>query len=40
METTKDIVSFRKAAVFYDYENEGINIELKKARRCVIKNFH
>ena len=40
METKKDILNFRNAAVFYDYKIEGIFNELNQARKCIINNFH
>ena len=40
METTKDILNFCNAAVFYDYTNIGIVCELKQVRRCIINIFY
>ena len=36
METTKDILNFCNAAIFYDYENDGIIEELSRVRKCII----
>ena len=40
METIKDILSFCKAAVFYDYTNIGITCELNQVRKCIINSFY
>ena len=39
METTKVILFFCKAAVFYDYTNIGITVELNQVRKCIINSF-
>ena len=38
MKTKKDILNFCNAAIFYDYENDGI-IELSRVRKCIIDSF-
>ena len=40
METTKDILNFCNAAVFYDYTNFGITCELNQVRKCTIISFY
>ena len=40
METIKDILNFCKSAVFYDYKNIGIIMELNKVRKFVINHFY
>ena len=39
METIKDILNFRNAAIFYDYKNIGITEELNQVRKCIINSF-
>ena len=40
METIKGILNFCNSAVFYDYKNIGILMELNKLRKCLINNFY
>ena len=40
METIKDILNFCNAAVFYDYTNIGITVELNQVRKCKINTFY
>ena len=40
METTKDILIFCNAAVFYDYKNIGIIEELNQVYKCKINRFY
>ena len=40
METLKDILNFRNAAVFYDYTNIGKTCELNQVRKCIINSFY
>ena len=40
METTKDILNFCNAAVFYDYKQIGITEELNQVRKCIINKFY
>ena len=40
METIKDILNFCNAAVFYDYTNIGIRVELNQVRKCIINTFY
>ena len=40
METTKDILNFCNAAIFYDYKNDGIIEELNGLRKCIINTFY
>ena len=35
----KDILNFCKAAVFYDYTNIGLTVELNQVRKCIINNL-
>ena len=39
MKTIKDILKFCNAALFYDYENDGIIEELSRIRKCIIDSF-
>ena len=39
MKTIKDILNFCNAAIFYDYENDGIIEELSRVRKCIIDSF-
>ena len=39
MKTIKDILNFCNAAIFYDYENDGIIEELSRVRKCIIDGF-
>ena len=39
MKTIKYIINFCNAAIFYDYENDGIIEELGRVRKCVIDSF-
>ena len=38
MESVKDLLNFCNAAVFYDYTNIGITVELKQVRKCIINS--
>ena len=40
METIKDKLSFRNAAVFYDYTEIGITCELNQVRICIKNSFY
>ena len=40
MECVKDILNFCNAAVFYDYTNIGITVELNQVRKCIINSFY
>ena len=40
MESVKSILNFRNAAVFYDYTNVGITVELSQVRKCIINSFY
>ena len=40
METIKDILNFCNAAIFYDYENEGITEELNQVRKYIFNSFY
>ena len=40
METINDILNFCNAAVFYEYKNIGIIVELNQVRKCIINNFY
>ena len=40
METIRDISNFCNAAVFYDYTNIGITIELNQVRIGIINSFY
>ena len=39
MKTIKDIWNFCNAAIFYNYENDGIIEELSRVRKCIIDKF-
>ena len=39
MNTKKDILTFCNAAIFYDYENDGIIGEISRVRKCIIDSF-
>ena len=39
MKTIKDILNFCNAAIFYDYENDGIIEEIGRVRKCVNDSF-
>ena len=39
MKTIKDILIFCNAAIFYDYENDGIIEELSRVKKCIIDSF-
>ena len=39
MSSIKDILNFCNAAMFYDYENDGIIDELCRVRKCIIGSF-
>ena len=39
MSSIKDILNFCNAAIFYDYENDGIIEELGLVRKCIIDSF-
>ena len=40
METIKDMLNFCNSAVFYDYTNIGITVELNQVRKCNINSFY
>ena len=40
MESVKDNSNFCIAAVFYDYTNIVITVELNQVRNCVINSFY
>ena len=40
METIKDIENFCKSAVFYDYTNVGITVELNEVRKSIIDSCY
>ena len=40
METIKDILKFCNAAVFYDYTNIGITVEMNQVHKCIINTFY
>ena len=40
MEAVKDILNFCNSAVFYDYTNIGITVELNQVRKCIIISFY
>ena len=40
METVKDVLNFCNDAVFYNYKNICILVELNQARKCIINNSH
>ena len=40
METMKEILIFFNSAVFYDYTNRGITVELNQVRKCTINSFY
>ena len=40
METTKDILNFCNAAVFYDYTNIGITCELNQVPKRIFNSFY
>ena len=40
METIKDILNFCKSAVFYDYTNIGIAVDLNQVRKCIFSSFY
>ena len=40
MESIKVILSVCNAAVFYDYTNIGITVELNQVRKCIINSFY
>ena len=40
METKKGTLKFCNSTVFYDYKNIGLNLELRKLRKCVINYFY
>ena len=40
METITDILKFCIAAVFYDFSNIGITVELNQVRKCIINSFY
>ena len=39
MKTIKDILNFCNAAIFYDYEKDGIIEELTRVRKCIVDSF-
>ena len=40
METVKDILNFCNNAVFYDYTNIDIMVEMNQLRKGIINNFY
>ena len=40
METIKDILKFCNGAVFYDYTNIGITVEMNQVRKCITNTFY
>ena len=40
METMKDILNLCNAAIFYDYKNICLIVELNQVRKFIINNFH
>ena len=40
MESVKGILNFCNAAVFYDYTNIGITVELNQVHKCIINRFY
>ena len=40
MRTIKDILNFCNAAIFYEYENDGITEELNRVRKYIINSFY
>ena len=40
MESVKNLLNFRNAAVFYDYKNVGNTCELSHVRKCIINSFY
>ena len=40
METIKDILNFCNSAVFYNYKNTEIIVELNQVRKCIINTFY
>ena len=40
METTKDLLKFCNAAVFYGYKNIGITCEFNQVRKCIFIRFY
>ena len=40
MELIKDILNFCNAAIFYDYTNIGITVELNQVRKWIINIFY
>ena len=39
MSSIKDILNFCNAAIFYDYENDGVIDELCRVRKYIIDSF-
>ena len=39
MKTTKDILNFCNAVIFYDYENKENIEDLDQVRNCIINSF-
>ena len=40
MESVKDKLTFCNAAVFYEYTNVGITVELNQVRKCIFNSFY
>ena len=40
METTKEVLNFFNAAMFYDYKKLNITDKLNQACRCIINNYY
>ena len=40
MESVKSILNFYNAAVFYDYTNIGITVELNQVHKCIINRLY
>ena len=36
----KDILKFCNAAIFYDYKNIAITVELNQVCKCITNSFH
>ena len=39
MSSIKDILNFYNAAIFYDYETDGIIEKFSRVRKCIIDSF-
>ena len=40
MESVKDILNYCNSAIFYDYTNVGITVELNHVRKCKFNSFY